>query len=265
MYRITDKKIPKTLFKYRDWGIEYHRRLVSKQEIYFAKASEFNDPYEGTVRERWDLMTYDECLKKNEELFSLIFKNKPKEQISEYAKRITDEKKFWHPDNVKKESNESLQNWDRILGLFSLSETYDNILMWSHYANNHSGFVVGFNTEKLCNDYGFGYTEPIVYQDNFPIPNSSDDSTKRFHKKFFHKSKVWEYEKEWRISLNHIQNRVVKLNPNVINQIVIGCKMNEENIDAITTMSKKYLGELIPIYKTKMSLENFELDLIKIN
>ena len=37
--------------------------------------------------------------------------------------------------------------------------------MWSHYSLNHTGFVVGFNTESLINDYDFEHLEPVNYQE----------------------------------------------------------------------------------------------------
>ncbi|WP_205631947.1 DUF2971 domain-containing protein, partial [Aliivibrio fischeri] len=33
----------------------------------------------------------------------------------------------------------------RNYGIISLTETKDNLLMWSHYANEHNGFVVEFD------------------------------------------------------------------------------------------------------------------------
>ncbi|EIK0848312.1 DUF2971 domain-containing protein [Vibrio parahaemolyticus] len=35
-----------------------------------------------------------------------------------------------------------------IQGYLSLSKTNKNILMWSHYAQNHEGFVLGFDSEQ---------------------------------------------------------------------------------------------------------------------
>ena len=32
------------------------------------------------------------------------------------------------------------------LGIFSLSEVNDSLPMWAHYADNHKGFAIGFNT-----------------------------------------------------------------------------------------------------------------------
>ena len=45
--RVTDTTIPEVLYKYRDWSNKYHRNLISKQEIYLPKPSEFNDPFDG--------------------------------------------------------------------------------------------------------------------------------------------------------------------------------------------------------------------------
>jgi hypothetical protein len=63
--RITDTITPTILYKYRDWGNKNHKNLIKKQEIYFPKPSEFNDPFDGNIPVRWDLMTYEECVEKN--------------------------------------------------------------------------------------------------------------------------------------------------------------------------------------------------------
>ena len=34
----------------------------------------------------------------------------------------------------------------RIVHLLSLTEKYDNLLMWAHYAESREGFVIGFKT-----------------------------------------------------------------------------------------------------------------------
>lgn len=37
-----------------------------------------------------------------------------------------------------------------LLGALSLSEIRNHKLMWSHYANEHRGYVIGFNSEALA-------------------------------------------------------------------------------------------------------------------
>ena len=108
--------------------------------------------------------------------------------MREYAKKVTDEKTLWHPEKLAKERPEQLKKWNSIIGLFSLSSVSDNILMWSHYSLNHSGFVIGFDSKSLSNDYDFDYIEPLIYQAKYPVILGQDDTTIQFYKKFFHKS-----------------------------------------------------------------------------
>ena len=79
--------MPKTLLKYRDWNNEYHRNLLTKQEIYFAKPSEFNDPFDGNIPIRWDLLTYDDCVKQNMAIINIMHKDKDQKAVLEYAKK----------------------------------------------------------------------------------------------------------------------------------------------------------------------------------
>lgn len=172
--RITDTLAPEILYKYRDWTNKNHRKIILNQEIYFSKPSEFNDPFDGNIPVRWDLMTYEECLEKNLEIMNIAHKDKDQRLVREYAKKVTDDKTLWHPDRLAKERPEQLEKWNSIIGLFSLSSIPDNILMWSHYSLNHTGFVVGFDTNSLLSDYDFDYIEPIIYQTQYPIISGLD-------------------------------------------------------------------------------------------
>jgi len=262
--RITNASTPETLYKYRDWSNNNHRKLIAKQEIYFSKPSEFNDPFDGNIPVRWDLVTYEECLEKNLEIINIAHKDKDQRKVREYAKKVTDEKTLWHPDRLAKERPEQLEKWNSIIGLYSLSSVPDNILMWSHYSFNHTGFVIGFDTNSLIDDYDFDYIEPIIYQSEYPTISGLDDTTIQFHKKFFHKSDLWGYEEEWRISKNHIKNRVIKLHRETINQLIIGCCVNLEQTKNIIKLGKKHLGTDIPIFKASKDENNFGLKINQI-
>ncbi|MFJ5457792.1 DUF2971 domain-containing protein [Pectobacterium sp. CHL-2024] len=114
------------------------------------------------------------------------------------------------------------------LGIISLSESYNNPLMWAHYANEHKGLVVEFdfnesffessirtNNGKASrfghNVLGFCYEYPEKVNYQRELPNfsrselSAPDSINEHHwKKFFKtilftKSIDWIYEQEQRI------------------------------------------------------------------
>jgi len=263
--RITDISIPPVLFKYRDWNNKFHRKIITNGEIYFPKPSDFNDPFDGNIPVRWDKMSYEDCFEKNLELVKSMGKGQTEKQLKAMTKKLTDDKTFWHPDSLSKERPEQLKKWDSIIGLFSLSELKDNILMWSHYAAFHTGFLVGFDSTSLVSEYDFDYAEPIQYKKDYPFISGFDDATIQFYKKFFFKSSDWKYEKEWRISKNHIENRTVKLKKDTISQIIIGCRMINTNKVSIIKKSKKCLGMNIPIYIATKHEEDFKLNFERIN
>ena len=218
----------------------------------------------GNIPVRWDLMTYEECFEKNLELINIAHKDNDQKLAKQYAKKVTDEKTLWHPDKLLKERPEQLEKWNSIIGLFSLSSVPDNILMWSHYSFNHTGFVIGFDTKSLLDDYNFDYIEPIIYQTNYPVISGLDETTTQFYKKFFHKADLWAYEKEWRVSKNHIEKRIVKLKKGTIREIIIGCCTDLKQTENIIKLSKKYYGNSIQIFKTNKDENNFGLETTRI-
>lgn len=263
--KISDKKLPKTLYKYRDWNNNFHQKLITKQEVYFPKPSDFNDPFDGNIPIRWDLLTFEDCYDLNLEMLKIGLPKENPKKVEEYARKVTEEKSLYHPEKLKKENNEQLEKWNLEIGLLSLSSTPTNILMWSHYAMNHQGFVVGLDTNSLIADYDFDYIEPINYQEKYPLISGKDDNTIQFYKKFFSKSDFWNYEDEWRISYNHIQNRKVKFQPKTISEIIIGCKASLKTEKQIIKNCKKYLDNNTPIFKAIKSKDKFGLELIKMN
>ena len=46
--------IPTILYKYRDWGNPYNKKLLTDNEVYFASPREFNDPLDCAIPFRYD-------------------------------------------------------------------------------------------------------------------------------------------------------------------------------------------------------------------
>ena len=222
----------------------------------------FNDPFDGNIPVRWDLLTYDDCIELNMEMLKSGIKEFDPNALREYAKKVTDGKTLWHPENIKKEDPEQMKKWDSIIGLFSLSTIRDNILMWSHYADNHKGFVIGFDPNCLIEKLDVDFLEPITYQKEYPLITGFDETEVRFYKKFFFKSILWEYEQEWRISKNHISIRTMKFPPEAVKEIICGCAISQKNIDEIIIQCKKHFGDWVELYRAEKDEDNFGLSLI---
>ncbi len=88
-----------------------------------------------------------------------------------------------------------------VQGYLSLSKTEKNILMWSHYAQNHEGFAIGFDANHSYFD--LGVTE-VEYSDQRPYLNplqSEQDASL-----FYTKSTDWAYEQEIRKSMAFVEH-----------------------------------------------------------
>ncbi len=100
--------------------------------------------------------------------------------------------------NLEERFQQQLQNLIAQWGIFSVSESPVNQLMWSHYAQNGAGFVVGFDAQH---DFFFSTDAPrrnllrkVVY---------SDERVTNFWRNpyflFLVKKSGWSYEREWRM------------------------------------------------------------------
>jgi len=266
MNQLTERKTkrPSTLYKYRSCDNNFHLNLLKKRQIYFAAPNEFNDPFDGRIPTRGDLVTYEECLEWNLNTINIVHSDKDQNEVRKYAKIVTDAKQLMHPDKLNKESEEQLDGWTNRIGLISLSEEPDNILLWSHYGNNHQGFSVGLDTNSLIEDYDFDFIEAINYQSEYPLISGLEPTNEQFYKKFFYKSSLWEYEREWRVSKNHIGNRVCTLMPESFVEIVFGCKSRDKDIEKLMKIGAKNLGNHVRYFKAEKAEGRFELKLTEL-
>jgi hypothetical protein len=86
--------------------------------------------------------------------------------------------------------------------VLSLSENQNSLLMWAHYAADHSGFAIGFNAEHPyfqsagSNPGNPGYLHRVVYAEERP---SGVLGSLSVEKAYLTKSPEWGYEREWRV------------------------------------------------------------------
>lgn len=94
------------------------------------------------------------------------------------------------------------------IGILSLTERPDNILMWSHYAGHHTGFVIEFDEEHPFFKSHYGTTNgktPVVLQKvEYSIgrperPSINLKDLVEGSSWYLVKSEEWKYEDEWRM------------------------------------------------------------------
>ena len=166
--------VPKTIYKYRDWKNEYHKKIIINQDLFIPSPKNFNDPYDCKLPVSFHL------LKNNKELARKYFENTIREfhpSISQIKLTKKVEEKLKHKDYedvkfIEKINNDLIKWTQENLGIFSATAVNDNILMWAHYANNHTGICIGFDLIKLQETFNLSFGN-INYVENFPEWNEA--------------------------------------------------------------------------------------------
>lgn len=90
-------------------------------------------------------------------------------------------------------------------GVLALTESWNNPLLWSHYAAQHQGICIEYNVDKRAADIirPVNYRAPrsIFASDMFAwkCENNEESRKKVYDTYFYAKAPQWDYEKEWRI------------------------------------------------------------------
>lgn len=80
-------------------------------------------------------------------------------------------------------------------------EDVDNLLLWAHYANAHTGYCIEYDAIQLFELWQCSLL-PIIYQEQYPTAHFSTKESEVFINNlrcFATKSIHWKYENEWRI------------------------------------------------------------------
>lgn len=155
-------QFPECFYKYRDLSsqtaLRYAEEIITRQKVYFASAGSFNDPFEGQVIISFDA-TNEHKLKWLSRC-AIETKGVPKSCAHIEAKRML--------QNAKLVENALLhllrKKVREDIGIFSLSEKRDDLLMWSHYANGHQGICIEFKPTSDAHREFFKGVMPVVYE-----------------------------------------------------------------------------------------------------
>jgi hypothetical protein len=162
----------------------------------------------------------------------------------------------------RKYENGWFQSKEDYLGVISLSKRWNSILMWSHYAENHKGFCIGFYEEKLRNSELFGRGGIVAYnrKDKMPfIDPMEDDPIKHSFIETHTKAFDWKYEKEYRVEKTFYEGipseneRIVKLPDDFIAEVILGLKVSTKHKERIIKICQKkginvFQAEQVPFH-----------------
>jgi hypothetical protein len=140
------------------------------------------------------------------------------------------------------------------LGALCLTEEPASLLMWAHYADDHRGAVIEFDTtheffnRRLGANDDFRHFRRVVYTQERPAVFLTNSDALDF---FYFKSTEWEYEHEWRliVPLTDCAKRIdrspsdrpvclFRVPPECILSVIVGCRMPELEKFKLVTLAR---------------------------
>jgi hypothetical protein len=235
---------PQRLYKYRRFDA-YTEDIFRNHSLWFSGPLAFNDPFDCQIRDagnytRNDIHTYCNT------------RGVPAQQAAQIADLFQQ-----NPDNLLQLLEEAKNEAITTKGVLAMSQVRDNILMWSHYADSHTGFVLGFT---LPEDISFFITPfHAIYVDAYPTFQYLRDDDLIVTNGILSKSRLWEYEQEIRI-LKRTQGSHA-FAPTALTEVILGARISTQNRDRLLQHLRQYGFQHVSVLQATAHNSRYELEL----
>lgn len=236
------------LYKYRSFG-ENTNKIIKNASLYLSPIEKFNDPFDSSL-------TYRQHYAKEEirKYWKGFLKGKTPQLSLKEAMKL-----YGKNESFIKIQNKIRDDARRDMGVLSLSKNCTNILMWSHYADNHKGLV--FEFEPKVQDSCLSKPMKMDYEVSYDVLSyvaKRGIREKQYIKELLTKFKDWEYEEEYRvIELNF--NGEKNFQKDELKSIIFGLKATQENIDAMMQLCQENGFSHVKFKKAEAIHGKFEL------
>lgn len=296
--QLKHQHIPDALFRYRSFNEYSLDNLMNEQER-LSYPTEFNDPFDSRIKVDYGFISKTLFLHRTmDKMITQLGVSGVSVSKQEYEEIRQLENPFYHfakhiaqfDQNIRGKEEEFAKAMSEITlqqieGVFSnylvafqtgylvlcLSEVKDNILMWSHYANDHSGFCIEYNFQEL-GPYNpqSRLLCPAVYTDELfdasqyilqPLLHGDHSFNNLFGiYPAISKSIDWSYEREWRIvfplgpDASETQRFIKVPKPKAL---YVGVKAKSEDVEKLRKLATE---RSIPVYKMALSKAAHKLE-----
>lgn len=181
---------PASLYKFYS-DIDLNLESIKNNKMWYSAPCNFNDPFDCDI-------AID-----HEKIFQCMLTLVPENSELRVGSPVWLELKDTVYRQIKN-LRDSFTELKQGMGISCLSESYDSLLMWAHYANSHRGICVEYDLLKINKELEFTPV-PVIYSndricfDSLDVSNIDNISIDIFLDSITTKSLEWSYEKEWRI------------------------------------------------------------------
>lgn len=229
-----------------------------------------NKIYDLTEDENFDLSTLSPKLHC---IVHILRQLKPKDRDGILEKITAEAYSQQQLDNTFAMWNEKLRRVLSDCSIFCVTEEYDNLLMWAHYAENHKGGVIKFLPIKevdspllVAKKVGYCLAVPSLEITDI-IENKMENRLKIIDVITLTKGRDWAYEKEWRV-VSGLRNpskkfEIIPFAEEEVGALYLGCRITEaDKAEIMDIMNQKY--PWAPVYLAEPKRNEFSLGFTRI-
>ena len=248
---IKTHNLPRRIYKYRGCSRPDHLKNLETDTAWLCSPKRYNDPYDCwfTLPDGFIPRLIEEAL----------------------VKRNPASNNPFYPYAAKKEGSKlatKLANFRNLTKICSFSSCNDSVLMWSHYAENHSGFCIEYDIEELDESHLFRKNlYPVVYSNDLSyLRNFVEKLVGATSEEYPYmgpllcmlvKFNGWEYEREWRI----IAETPTEIDDGpraapIPSRVFLGSQFESAKNEALLTICDK---KRIPTQQMRLADDKFEL------
>jgi hypothetical protein len=125
-------------------------------------------------------------------------------------------------EDIEKDLAKIYRNYMAKMGIFSFAGDPKSILMWSHYANDHTGVCIQF--ERARDFKTLSGAVSVEYSSEYPEVNWIKDFRDSLSNVLLRKHEGWSYEKEQRIVRPSFAHTYLQFDPSAVVGIIMGCR-----------------------------------------
>jgi hypothetical protein len=233
------------IYKYVD--LDTAEKIIENHSLKFSSPITFNDPFD--LNNNLVDFSYNRM-----DLKKVVDKGKGSMNHSERKKLLNENLK--KSENVFKTFNHVFDKEKETCGISCFSKSFNNTLMWSHYADKHKGVCLGFSINPLDNGDDF-LMLCVRYAHEIKPLNYFRNRDIVLLNWLFTKSHVWSYEEEVRIYLK--RNGFVNFNKKCLKEIHFGVRTPKEYIEKIKKLLKKNGYSVNKLTKMSVDTKTFDL------
>jgi len=237
--------LPSNLYKYERVSLQSLVNLLARV-VYFGSPKNFNDPYDCAISAIV------------QELSEAGVSRLLAEANAVHLKAIEPNMRSMFTDSAKATLDEITEHFKQNSGVSCFTETNDNLLMWSHYADRGTGMCLEFSTS----DELFRKAKPVVYSDSIPAISADelliDKNYSKATELYCTKSKDWSYEREWR-AFHKTAGTKFGYAASSLTAVFLGPRITNEMANLVATMLKDYESP-VPLYTSQPSTTQFKME-----